>query len=530
MPAVTRKQYKGAAAQTTITNALGAGDTSITIAANTGWPSIADVPFFVVISPGTSSEEKCLATISGLTLTLTRAQDDTSAQSHSSGAAIYPVFAADDADEANKLASTLTTRGDLLTMGAGPDFARVGIGAADTVLKSDGTDVSYGTIVAANIASDAVTTAKILNANVTGAKLANADINDQTASYTLVVGDRNKRVIMNVGSASTVTVNNSIFSEGDTIFIANKASDACTITAGAGVTINTSGSLALAQYGGGTLIALSASTFTFFPAGVTNTLSVEFLLVGGGGGGGGGTNLSESGGGGGGAGGFVTGSGIIGRTTYTVKVGAGGAAGTVNLRAGAGTMSSFINGANGGGGGGSTNSAQDGQNGGSGGGSYSNASSPGTGISGEGNNGGNGGTQSGGGGGGSAGVGGNGSVGTGGAGGTATSNNYNGSATNYSGGGGGGGGTTGGTAGSGGGNGGGNDTAGSAATDNLGGGGGGGGDNTSGGAGGSGRVIIRYLTADAAGFTISTTGTVTTDTDGSYTYHQYDSTGTLVVA
>jgi len=146
MPAVTRRQYKGAAAQTTITNSLGAGDTSIAIAATTGWPSTASVPFFVVISPGTAVEEKCLATISGSTLTLTRAQDDTTAQSHSSGATIYPVYSADDADEANKLASTLTTRGDLLTMGAGPDFARIAIGAADTVLTSNGTDAAWAAI------------------------------------------------------------------------------------------------------------------------------------------------------------------------------------------------------------------------------------------------------------------------------------------------------------------------------------------------------------------------------------------------
>jgi len=91
-------------------------------------------------------------------------------------------------------------------------------------------------------------------------------INDQTANYTLVVGDVGKRVVMNVASANTVTVNDSIFAAGDTIFIANKGAGVSTITAGAGVTINTSGSLALAQYGGGTLIALSASTFTFFPA------------------------------------------------------------------------------------------------------------------------------------------------------------------------------------------------------------------------------------------------------------------------
>ena len=115
MAAVTRRQYKGAAAQTTITNALGAGDTSITVAATTGWPSSAGVPFYVVISPGTASEEKCSATISGSTLTLTRAQDDTTAQSHASGATIYPVFSADDADEANFLASRYTTNDYVLT-------------------------------------------------------------------------------------------------------------------------------------------------------------------------------------------------------------------------------------------------------------------------------------------------------------------------------------------------------------------------------------------------------------------------------
>ena len=88
-------------------------------------------------------------------------------------------------------------------------------------------------------------------------------INDQTSSYTLVVGDVGKRVIMNVGSANTVTVNNSIFAAGDTIFIVNKNA-ATTVTAGAGVTINSTSGLELAQYQSGTLVALSASSFLFF--------------------------------------------------------------------------------------------------------------------------------------------------------------------------------------------------------------------------------------------------------------------------
>ena len=153
MAAVTRRQYKGAAASTTTTNALGVGDTSVTLTATTGWPSAAGVPFYVVIDPGTSSEEKCSATISGSTLTLTRAQDDTTAAVHASGATIYPVFSADDADEANQFASTMTTRGDLLTMGTGPTVARIAIGTNGYVLTSNGTDAAWAAPAASGLTS-----------------------------------------------------------------------------------------------------------------------------------------------------------------------------------------------------------------------------------------------------------------------------------------------------------------------------------------------------------------------------------------
>ena len=153
MAAVTRRQYKGAAAQTTTTNALSVSDTSVTLTATTGWPSAAGVPFYVVIDPGTSSEEKCSATISGSTLTLTRAQDDTTAAVHASGATIYPVFSADEADEANLFASTMTTRGDLLTMGAGPTVGRIAIGASSYVLTSNGTDAAWAAPAASGLTS-----------------------------------------------------------------------------------------------------------------------------------------------------------------------------------------------------------------------------------------------------------------------------------------------------------------------------------------------------------------------------------------
>ena len=179
----------------------------------------------------------------------------------------------------------------------------------------------------------------------------------KTASYTAVVGDVGKRIVMNVASANTVTINNSIFAEGDTIFISNKGAGATTVTAGAGVTINTSGSLTLATSAGGTLVALSASTFGFFSGGgsaygtatggigaptavtinsvnyeyltftssgtvtITKAGFFDYLAIGGGGG-----NYGFTGGcfGGGGGGQAVFGSVYL-SANQTITIGAGGA-------------------------------------------------------------------------------------------------------------------------------------------------------------------------------------------------------------
>jgi hypothetical protein len=178
MPAFTRRQYSGAAAATTITAGINTSDTTCSLTATTGWPSGAGIPFYVVIDPGTSAEEKCSATISGSTLTLTRAQDDTSASSHSSGATIYPVFTANDADEANELVAKLTTKGDLLVT-TGSALNRLGVGSNDYSLLADSAatnGVKWGQVPAAGLASDSVTTAKILDANVTTAKIADGAI------------------------------------------------------------------------------------------------------------------------------------------------------------------------------------------------------------------------------------------------------------------------------------------------------------------------------------------------------------------
>lgn len=383
--------------------------------------------------------------------------------------------------------------------------------------------------------ANAVLTAAELNAITT------LPINDQTASYVLVAGDVGKRVVMDVAGANTVTVNTGTFGTGDMVFIMNKGAGTSTITAGAGVTINTTGSLALSQYGGGTLLALSATVFNFFPSGgigygtatggssssitvsgvnytlltftTSGTLTVtksglfDVMLVGGGGSGGLRTSTNVgSGGGGGGA--------VIQQTIYldanaTVTVGAKGAAQTTGNNDGnRGTFSKVANFGAGGGGGGAGGGRGDAQTrldgGGSGGGSFgstaTNNETPGQALVAIGaNNGGNGGyttNLAGGGGGGSTQVGQDNSGNTAGNGGTGTdvSAFISGSAL-YHGAGGGGGSVsgTGGTAGnSTGGNGGSSSAAGSNATATNYGCGGGGGAVTQGGAGSDGVVYVRF--------------------------------------
>lgn len=176
--AKTRRVYKGNAVSTTISGGLSAGATSCTIAANTGWPTTA--PFYCVVDPGLSSEEKILVTaISGTTLsTITRGQDDTTDQTHAAGCTIYPVFTAKDADEANELASMWTTKGDLVTHGAST-FATVNVGSNDTVLIADSAQTNglkWGQVATAGIADSAVTSAKIADGTIV-----NADVSASAA-------------------------------------------------------------------------------------------------------------------------------------------------------------------------------------------------------------------------------------------------------------------------------------------------------------------------------------------------------------
>lgn len=167
-----RRAYAGAPVTTTISANIAANATSVAVVSVTGWPNT--FPFFAVIDPGTSKEEKISVTgITSTTLTFTRAADDTSASSHDAGAVIYPVFTATDAEEANLVASTMTTKGDLISTD-GSAINRLAVGTNSTVLMADSSStngIKWGQVVEAGIADGAVTSAKIADATIAAGDL-----------------------------------------------------------------------------------------------------------------------------------------------------------------------------------------------------------------------------------------------------------------------------------------------------------------------------------------------------------------------
>ena len=157
-----RKAYKGSPVTTTLSALLGAGSTSCTVGSVTGWPTT--FPFYIVIEPGTSREEKVRVTgATGTTLTIVRAQDDTTDVEHPSASTVYVVFTAVEADEANQVASAMTTKGDIITTN-GSAINRLAVGTNTHVLQADSSatnGVKWGQVATAGIADDAVTLPKL---------------------------------------------------------------------------------------------------------------------------------------------------------------------------------------------------------------------------------------------------------------------------------------------------------------------------------------------------------------------------------
>ena len=196
--AYSRRSYKGAA----VSNTLGGGGlainaTTITLSSvMSGWTT-GSAPFFVVIDPGTTKEEKvCVVYASTTTLTVVdpavtsgwtasvngRGADDTTDKAHDPGATIYPVFTATEANQSNDLVSKYTVNGDIVVHGtSGPKtISTGGSGNNNKVLVADST-VADGGVKWATVGTDSIADSAITSGKIADGAIVNADINASAA-------------------------------------------------------------------------------------------------------------------------------------------------------------------------------------------------------------------------------------------------------------------------------------------------------------------------------------------------------------
>lgn len=104
----------------------------------------------------------------------------------------------------------------------------------------------------------------------------------KTASYVLTAADAGTVIQMNSASATTITVNTSLFAAGDSVQIQNIGAGTMTITAGT-ATVNSAGTLGVIQYDGGFLYFSSTSSaiwFDYTQAGTALPLTTKGDLFG----------------------------------------------------------------------------------------------------------------------------------------------------------------------------------------------------------------------------------------------------------
>ena len=112
-----RKEFVGGAPATSLAGALDGVATSCVVAGVTGWPTASPNPFVAVIDRGTATEEKILVRArTGTTFsTIVRGYDDTTAVSHSDGAAVEHALDASTVDQVNRLANLMGAKGQVIS-------------------------------------------------------------------------------------------------------------------------------------------------------------------------------------------------------------------------------------------------------------------------------------------------------------------------------------------------------------------------------------------------------------------------------
>jgi hypothetical protein len=238
------RYYSATAQDTTLTSSMTSSSTTMVVAATTGYPSGANYPFVLAVDYNTGAEELVLVTgASGLTLTITRAYNGTTAQAHAVGAVVRHVITAQDMTDAQTHYGTALTAGAHGVTGSLATFLGTSSSANLAALITD--ETGSGSLVFGTSPTIAI------------------GINAQTGTtYTPILADAAKLVTLNNSSAITLTVPAGVFSAGQQINIQQIGVGQVTVQNDGTSTVTGTGTKLRAQYSAATIVCTASNTFT----------------------------------------------------------------------------------------------------------------------------------------------------------------------------------------------------------------------------------------------------------------------------